>query len=99
LPAVDQQILAGDEAGVGRAQERDVSGDLVGLAVAAGRIGGTAFAPDVSEAAPALGGERRDMLALAVRGDDARQDVVDGDVVFDGLAGDAGDEADEASFS
>ncbi len=99
MASVDQHVLPRDEAGVRRAQERDVSADLVGLTVAAGRIGGTAFAPDVSEAAPALGGERRDKLALAVRGDDPRQDVVDGDVLFDGLAGDAGDEADEASFS
>src|SRR2546427_3667523 len=40
LPAVDQQILPGDETGVNRAQEGHVGADLGGFAVAAGRIGG-----------------------------------------------------------
>jgi hypothetical protein len=52
-------------------EERHVGPDLVGFPVAAGRIGGGALAPDVIEAAPGLGGERFNVLALAVRGNDA----------------------------
>src|SRR5262245_9585743 len=69
--SVDQQILAGDETGMFRAQKRAIGAELRRSAVALGRIGRCSLAPDLIEAlviqalAPRLQ-HAADMLALGI---------------------------------
>src|SRR3984957_14868388 len=97
--AIDQEILPGDEAGVDGTQESKIRAELGGLAVAPGRICGRAVAPDLVERFSGRCQHAAHVLALRVAVEDARQQVVDGDVAPDGLAGEAGDKADEAGAS
>src|SRR5258708_35864542 len=76
--SVDQQILAGDETGMGRAQKRAIGAELVGPAVAPGRIGRGTLAPDVIEALAGRLEHAADVLALRVAVEDAGQGIVDG---------------------
>src|SRR5262249_21323621 len=94
--AVDQQVLTGDEAGVGGAQECAISAELGRAAVAARRVGGGALAPELLEARAAALQQRAHMPLLGVAVEDAGQQIVDGDVARHRLAGEPADEADQA---
>src|SRR5712691_2559197 len=95
-PAVDQQVLAGDEAGMLRAQERAIGPELGRPPVAPGRIGLGPRAPELVEALAGLLEQAAHVLALGAAVEDAGEQVVDGHVAPDGLPREAADEADEA---
>src|SRR3984957_17655677 len=78
--AVDQEVLAGDEAGIGAAQEGAVIAELFRAPEAPGRIAGPARPPQLLEGLATVRDHRLDMLALRTTVEDAGQQVVDGDV-------------------
>ena len=95
--AVDQQVLAGDEAGVHRAQEGAIGAELGRTAIALGRIGAArARARPRSNVLPVAASMPRMCRALRVAVEDAGQQIVDGDVARDGLPRQPGDETDQA---
>src|SRR5262245_43863855 len=82
------------------AEKRAVGAELGRAAVASGRSGGGALAPNLVEALAArvtalLVEHAADVLTLRVAVEDARQQVVDGDVAADGLTRQPADEADQ----
>src|SRR5262249_44701373 len=99
--SVHQQILAGDETGVFGTEKRAIGAELGRPAVAPGRVGGGALAPDLVEALAGQALAARvehaaEVVALRVAVEDAGQEVVDGDVAGDGLPRQPADEANEA---
>src|SRR5262245_45405012 len=83
---VDEQVLAGDEAGMFRAEKGAVGPELRGTTVASRRIGLGALAPELVEALAGRGQHPADMRALRAAVEDPRQQVIDGDVAPDGLS-------------
>src|SRR5262249_47365420 len=94
-PSVDQQILAGDEAGVLRAQKRAIGAELVRPTVAPGGIGLGAPAPQLLKCLAGRLQHGADVRSLRVAVEDSRQEVVDGDVAGGGLSRKPGGETDE----
>src|SRR5215472_17039288 len=78
--AVDQQVLSGDVAGRGRAQERTGGAELVRRAEAPGRNRGGACGCDLVDRGALLLGGGLDVRAQAVGVEGARQQAIDGDV-------------------
>src|SRR6266851_6290383 len=94
--AVQQPILAGDIAGLDTTQEGAGGAEFVGAAEAPSRVLLHALRRDgVGALAGALGG-MGDGRAQAVGVERSGQQIVDRDVMDDGLAGDAGDETVQA---
>src|SRR5437773_1520471 len=93
--AVDQEVLTRHETGLGAADERAEVAELRGIAEAPGGVRPVAVADDLLDG-PATGlrldGDRR---AQAVGVERTGEQVVDRDVVADGLACEPGDEARE----
>src|SRR5262245_8033449 len=94
--SVDQQILAGDETGVLGAEEGAIGPEFGWAPVTPCRIGFGACVPELVEALAARSQHRIDVRALRAAVEDSRQQIVDGDVAGDGLAGKACDEAHES---
>src|SRR5574340_945115 len=94
-PAVEQQVLAGDEAGVGAAQEGAGVAEFGRVAEAAGGIGVHARAAHLLVGLAARLGARHERGLQAIGVERPGQQVVDGDVVLHGLARQSGDEAGE----
>src|SRR5262245_59646366 len=81
--AIDHQVLPRNVARVRRAQKGAIGAKLLGIAVAPGRVGDGALAPDFVEA---LAGRRQhalDVAPLRAAVEDAGQQVVDRDVARD----------------
>src|ERR1700760_1980323 len=74
---VDQQILAGDETGMCRAQKREIGAELRGAAKASGRVGGRAFLPDLVERLATRLEHALDMPDLRIAIKNTRQQIVD----------------------
>src|SRR5438034_42297 len=81
---------------MGRTEIGAISTQFRRPAIAPGRIGPRPFIPDLIERFFGLAEHALDVMTLRVAVEDARQQVVDGDVVRHGLAGKSGDEANEA---
>src|ERR1700733_14660716 len=89
--AVDENILAGDVAGLRRAEERAGRAELVRLADAPRRDGGDALGERGFGADALLLRHRRDVSAQTVGAENSRQDEIDGDIRGGDRAGDAGE--------
>src|SRR5690606_5059295 len=94
--AVDQPALAGNVAGQVGGQVRDQRADFVGAAETAGGVGRHAGLADFLVRAPGGLGQLFDVALLRAGVEGARQYIVDGDIVADGLARQAAHEADQA---
>src|SRR5262249_44919502 len=90
--AVDQQVLAGDVAGLCRAQERAGGAELVGRAEAFRRNRGGARRDGLVDQHALLLGIRLDVGAQPVGVEGAGQQKIDGDVRSRDRSGDAGHE-------
>src|SRR5262249_13959236 len=94
-PSVDKQILAGDETSVLRAQKCAISAELVRPALAPGGVGlGARTAPLLACLSACLE-HGTDVAPLRVAVEDARQEIVDGDVAGGGLSRKPSDETHE----
>src|SRR5215472_2299691 len=92
---VDQQVLPGDIAGLGRAQERAGGAELVRCAEALGRNRDGTRGRDLVDRGALLLGGGLDVRAQAVSVEGARQQAIDGDVCARHRACDAGHEGGE----
>src|SRR5882757_2772184 len=97
LPAIHQQVLAGDVARMHAAQEGAGSAEFLRRAEAAGRVHLGARLEFVLVALAALGSARPVGAAQAVGVEGTRQQAVDGYTAAHRDASDAGDEAGEAA--
>src|SRR5919197_1164204 len=93
--AVEQEILAGDEAGLRTAQISAGVAELRRIALPAGRNGAQPLGERLFFAHAALFGEGGDGRAIAIGEKEPREQVVDGHVVSCRLARQPGDEARE----
>src|SRR5438874_2844740 len=93
--AIEHEVLPGDVAGLGTADERAHLAELGRGAEPPGRVLGLTLPGDLLDRSPARLRDGRDGGAEPVGIEWARQDVVDRDVVSDGLPAEAGDEPGE----
>src|SRR5437588_13098984 len=91
--AVDEQILPGDISGLLRAEKRAIGAELGRPSETPCGVAGSALAPKFIETLAARLEEGAHMPVLRATVEDARQDIVDGDVAHDGLACKTADEA------
>src|ERR1700751_5237708 len=92
-PAIEQDVLAGDEAGLGAAQERAGKAELLGIAEAPGRIELGTLRQNLLHGETALLRLALGRTAKSVGFERPRQQAVDRNIVDHGLAGEAGDKA------
>src|SRR5262249_18304388 len=97
--AVEHEVLPGDVAGLGAANEGADLAELLRRAEASGRVLGPALAGDLLERLAARLGLRLDIGAEPIGVERAGEDVVDRHVVGDRLAAETGDEAGEPGAS
>jgi hypothetical protein len=93
--AVEKDVLAGDEAGVLRAHERGGGAEFVGLTEAAGRYASLARFHGLLDGNTLKFGGLLGRTAQAIRLEGAGQNVVDRNIMPNGLPGDHGNAAGE----